>query len=253
MWRSISSRLLHPAIFGERRETDQVSAYLDSDTGVFVEVGAYDPEILSQTLHLENAGWRGILIEPLAERAELLRRRRKATVFEVAAGAPEDAGRLLPLQVAGALSTLRAEPRELKVRASETRMVPVRTLDSILEEAGIETVDFVSIDVEEAELDVLRGFSLERYRPRLVLIEDGMLHLDKHRHMLARGYKLVRRTALNNWYVPRAAEFPISAVGRLQFLRKLYLGLWLRRARRAIAVRRRARGDGRSQSLKGMA
>jgi hypothetical protein len=70
-----------------------------------------------------------------------------------------------------------------------------------------------------------------------------MLTLDQHSYMLARGYKLVRRTGLNKWYVPRETAFQVSLVGRLQFLRKLYLGLWPRRLKRARALKRRERSN----------
>jgi FkbM family methyltransferase len=243
MWRGISTRLLSPAVLGDANEARLVAAYLASATGVFVEIGAHEPVFLSQTHHLEKAGWRGVLIEPLAECAEMLRRERTAQVFQVAAGSPEDEGRVLPLLVAGALSTLGPSLRQLDARASGVRNVPVRTVDSILCEAGIDNVDFVSIDVEGTELAVLRGFALEKFRPRLVLIEDGVQHLDKHRYMLERGYKLVRRTALNNWYIPRETAFPVSLFGRLQLLRKLYLGLWPRRLKQAVREWRKARRE----------
>ena len=129
----------------------------------------------------------------------------------------------MPLLVAGALSTLKSTIVE-DVRPTEIRQVVVRTLDAILAEAGVERIDFLSVDVEGAELAVLRGFSIARYRPRLILIEDDVQDLAKHAYLEARGYKLVRRTALNNWYVPRETPFPISLFGRWQLIRKLYLG-----------------------------
>jgi hypothetical protein len=109
--------------------------------------------------------------------------------------------------------------------------VPIRTLDAILCEAGIGGIDLLSIDVEGTELDVLAGFTIERYRPRLILLEDDTRTRDKHGYMTARGYKLVRRTDLNNWYVPRDTAFPVSLFGRWQLLRKMYLGAPLRRWR----------------------
>jgi FkbM family methyltransferase len=229
------------SVLDDEREQELIGAFLGNAPGTFVEVGANDPILLSQTRHLEGRGWDGILVEPLREYAEQLRSGRRARVFQVAAGAPEDEGKKLPLLVAGALSTLESSIVE-DVRPSEIRHVPVRTLDSMLAEAGLDRVDFLSIDVEGAELAVLRGFSIARYRPRLILVEDDVHDLTKHVYLTARGYKLVRRTALNNWYVPTGTRFPISPFGRWQLIRKLYLGTWWRRLKRRRKLRRRNAG-----------
>src|SRR5262249_16658771 len=230
--------VLAKSILGGEKEQELVGEFLGQAPGTFVEVGANDPVLLSQTYHLEQAGWRGILIEPLRECAQRLAAARRARVFAVAAGAPEDDGRELPLLIAGALSTLKASIVE-DVRPAEVRPVPVRTLNSMLAEIGFERVDFLSVDVEGAELAVLRGFSIARYRPRLILIEDDVQDLSKHAYLKAHGYKLVPRTALNNWYVPKQTDFPVSMFGRWQIIRKLYLATWWRRFKRRRKLRRR--------------
>lgn len=205
-----------------------IAEFFAGEIGVFVEAGANEPIAGSQSYRLEQNGWSGILVEPLSEYAERLRKMRSAVVYEAAAGAPEDCGKKRRLLVAGGLSTLQAM---IKIGADvqEVRSVLVKTLDSMLKQSQIERVDFVSVDVEGAEMDVLRGFSLQRYRPRLLLIEDDVHSRDKHHYIVARGYKLVRRTNLNNWYVPAGTWFPVSLWGRWQLFRKLYLGAPLRR------------------------
>jgi len=55
--------------------------------------------------------------------------------------------------------------------------VPVRTLDELLVD-HVGDVDLVVLDVEGAELAVLEGFSLGRWRPRALLIEDNSLGTD---------------------------------------------------------------------------
>jgi FkbM family methyltransferase len=235
---AMAANLLRKSVLGDADERHLIAEFLGPAPGTFVEVGANDPVVLSQTYHLEQRGWRGILVEPLRECAERLRAARRARVFAVAAGAPENDGRELPLLVAGALSTLQASIVE-DVAAAEVRSVPVRTLDSMLAEAGFDRVDFLSVDVEGAELAVLRGFSIARYRPRLILIEDDVQDLSKHAYLEACGYKLVRRTALNNWYVPKQTDFPVSMFGRWQIIRKLYLATWWRRFKRRRKLRRR--------------
>ncbi len=104
--------------------------------------------------------------------------------------------------------------------------MPTRTLDDILAEAGAPSpLDFVSIDVETHELDVLHGFDLARWRPRLLLIEDHVTSLATHRYLTRAGYRLIRRTGLNGWYVPQADAPRIGLYGSWQFARKYYLAL----------------------------
>src|SRR5262245_56328865 len=74
--------------------------------GYFVEVGAHDPRQGSQTFALEQAGWRGVLVEPLPDLAAALRAERSAQVFPVACSSPQNAGRTMVLHLAGVFSSL---------------------------------------------------------------------------------------------------------------------------------------------------
>ena len=112
--------------------------------------------------------------------------------------------------------------------------VPVRTLDDLLEEAAAPTpVDFVSIDVEGHEVEVLSGFDLARWRPRLILVEDHVTNLATHRFLTRAGYRLIRRTGLNGWYVPRskATWIGLGWFGWWQIARKYYFALPIRMLR----------------------
>ncbi len=218
--------LFTPAVtFDEAAERQDVASYFGGKPGIFVDVGANEPKDHSQTWHLEQKGWRGILVEPVREYSDKLRAERTARVFNVACGAPEQHGRVLPLKVLGALSTLADNFREPGMSPSEVRLIPVVTLNSILSGAGIEKIDFLSIDVEGFEIEVLKGFFIEKHRPALLLVEDHARGWSLHRYLIAHGYKRVRRTCLNSWYVPQEVEFPMSLFGRLQMFRKFVLGV----------------------------
>jgi FkbM family methyltransferase len=223
----LRSALFTRAIFRNEEEQAVVGDYFRGTIGVFVEVGAYQPIEYSQTYHLEQLGWSGILIEPLAEHAQALRTSRRARVFEVACGAPEHHGASMPIRVSGGLSTFR-NTRNRSLLSSETRSIRMVTLDSILGSAGIEKIDLLSIDVEGIEVEVLRGFDIRRFQPRLVLLEDMAHDFKRHRFMRAHGYKRVRRTGNNSWYVRESDRFPISLFGRFQLLRKYCLSVPLR-------------------------
>ena len=104
--------------------------------------------------------------------------------------------------------------------------VPVRTLDSILTEAGTPVgFDFLSIDVEGHEIEVLRGFNIGRWRPQLILLEDHVADLSKHQYLLAAGYRIVRRYDNNGWYVPSESGATRQWRDGWEISRKYYLAL----------------------------
>jgi FkbM family methyltransferase len=223
-------------------ETRLIVEFFGGRKGYFVEVGANDPRDLSQTWHLEQAGWTGVLIEPQPALAGRLRANRSAKVFAVACSSPENAGRALPLHVAGPLSALDRD-RMAPGAAPETVVkVPVKTLDGVLDDAGAHPgFDFLSIDVEGHEIEVLRGFDIARWRPRLLLLEDHVATLAAHRHLNAAGYRIVRRLGNNGWYVPRQSPVRCRVADRWEILRKYYLALpirWLRNCSRRLRARR---------------
>ena len=209
-----------------------MAAFFGNIKGYYVEVGANDPRERSQTWHLEQQGWTGVLIEPQLDLAATLRAERKGKVFAVACSSPAKAGQELSLHVAGPLSSL--DRRSMAPGASPEKVirVPVRTLDSILEEAGSPAAfDFLSIDVEGHEIEVLQGFDLARWRPRLIMIEDHVADLSKHRYLNAAGYRIIRRYENNGWYVPGDSSVACRWADRWEILRKYYLALPFRMLR----------------------
>lgn len=220
-----------------------IAAFFGNRKGYFVEVGANEPRARSQTFHLEQAGWTGILIEPQPQLAAQLHAERKAKVFAVACSSPENAGRMLPLHVAGPLSALDRERMAPGAVPDAVIDVPVRTLDSVLEEAQAPAgFDFLSIDVEGHELDVLRGFDTARWRPQLILLEDHVADLSKHRALRAAGYRIVRRYENNGWYVPRGSAVQATLSDRWEIVRKYYLALPFRFLRNLSRRLRKGQG-----------
>jgi FkbM family methyltransferase len=224
-----------------------------STSGFFVDVGANDPVLDSQTWRLEQLGWSGVLVEPQRELAENLRRRRRAKIYSVACSSPANSGKMMPLHLAGIQSSLKPDffvPDMRRIGISE---VPVTTVDEILTDAKAPVpIDFVSIDVETHEIEVLSGFDLAKWRPRLILIEDIVLNLRLHRYLKARGYKWMRRTGINSWYVPRDQPARIGLFGKLQFFRKYYLGTPFRILRemfRPLRHRMKERGQSRAAKM----
>lgn len=230
------------AIFGSEHQERRIAEFFgEGYRGTFVDVGAADALTSSQTYDLERAGWSGVLIEPRPDCAEDLRRQRRVPVFQVACSSPERAGTTMTLHLAGGHSSLNDEFVLAGLKPEGAITVAVRTLDDVLIEANITApIDLVSIDVEGHEVDVLMGFDLQRWRPRLLVIEDHVLNLNLHRLTQSLGYKWVQRVDLNGWYVPNDNPIRVSGIGRLQFIRKYYLSLptrWVRDGLRRLRAR----------------
>jgi FkbM family methyltransferase len=202
----------------------EVREFFGPGTGYFIEVGASHPTAGSPTWHLEQDGWRGVLVEPRPDLAAFLVTARKAQVFAVACVAPAQADKSLPLQVGG---TTPAAPTAYSV------IVPTRTLDSVLQEAAAPTpVNLLAVDVKRGAVDVLNGFNFERWRPRLILVEDHVGSLRTHGYLKSKGYRLIRRVGFSGWYVPNEMAARPSRQER-RAIRKYYVALPFRRMRNA--------------------
>jgi FkbM family methyltransferase len=233
----------------EQFEKAEVRAFFkNSQNGVFVEVGANDPvAVTSQTWHLEQLGWSGVLIEPIEHLCAIARKKRPASkIVNVACTSSDTAGYAelkIPVVAHAQISAhagLNPELDQSGYQRWDIHLVKARTLDSVLEDNGISNIDFLSIDVEGTELDVLKGFSFSKHRPKLVLIEDKLVYLDKHRFLRRQGYRLLRRTGFNNWYIPAETLHCSPSGEQLRLFRKIYLSLPLRRLKVFIKKRKQA-------------
>lgn len=199
---------------------DKTLAYIfRGKVGTCVEVGAYDGIYLSNTYHFEQLGWRCILIEPNRDLCKRIREvRNNAMVFECAASDQTTQAWLYAggndrddMYSSLEPSKLLAEPRR-----AMSYPVKIRPLDTILEEANITSIDFLTIDVEGHEAAVLNGITLDRWKPLIVLIEDNSDLSDAtiERHMSEAGYFRLYRTGVNDWYAR-------NNLGRMRLLTKI--------------------------------
>jgi FkbM family methyltransferase len=236
---------LEPPNFDECRLI--LEAFQFEREGFFIDVGANDPRQNSLTYILERLGWTGMLIDPLSAcYQKLLRDRPRSRSFHCACVRPDKIGKIIlhAPDAASVAATIEKNVDDFDIKYSFTESCDAVTLDSLVSTVNPARIDFLSIDTEGTELDVLLGFDLARHRPRLILIEDKLYHLAKHRYLTQQGYKLVKRTMLNDWYVP-APENTLtirnSFVEQIRLLRKINpLSAYFRRKRRERRMREAA-------------
>ena len=184
--------------------------------GFFIEVGAFDGYHFSVTFGLEAMGWNGLLIEALPEKAEKCRQRRPhSRVVHSALGRRGASGTVEFVSVqddyGGMLSFIEADSDHSRWLADKTFQtgrikVSVTSLDALLEgHSG--PIDAAVIDVEGGELDVLDGFNLDRFKPRLLLLEDNFAEKNSalEDYMAKQPYVFAGWLEVNRLYV-RAGE-----------------------------------------------
>jgi FkbM family methyltransferase len=142
------------------------------DLGCAVDVGANNGIFLSNTLEFELSGWTVLCIEPnplLVEEGRACRRLWR----QVAAGETERIADFSSVDQYPYASNSGVEIRHGGAHLTTSRhRVQMMRLDVILEQAGFHQLDLVTIDVEGYEPEVLRGLTLERWKPTILVVES---------------------------------------------------------------------------------
>jgi FkbM family methyltransferase len=179
-----SDRYSHPAL----HDLDRKLANWLPESGFFVEAGAYDGFIQSNTYWLERfRSWSGVLVEPVPHLFARARRvRPRSHVVNCALVSPDLGESAVTIRYGGLMSLIKgarggSDDENRHVEAGDMFglddvaydiSVPARTLTSVLHEARApEAIDLLSLDVEGYEASVLRGLDLDRFRPRFIVIE----------------------------------------------------------------------------------
>jgi FkbM family methyltransferase len=204
----------HPVEFRAQYGEDAAlwDLFRHQTSGFFIEAGAFDGYEFSVSYALECVGWTGLLVEPIPERAEQCRARRTGSRVVHAALSHPGAAPALEFTVVddewgGMLSYLTTDEAHRAAitasgRSSRRVSVPVTTLDALLADHAGE-VDAAVIDVEGGEVDVLRGFDLARFRPKVLMLEDNSRseHSPLGRYMQQQAYVLAGWVEVSRVYV----------------------------------------------------
>lgn len=183
--------------------------------GFFVDVGAYHPTLYSNTCFFYRMGWRGINIEPNPEYIWMFQKYRNRDI-NLAVGV-SDVETDLPYYMFNepALNTVEEAIAKRPTRNKERvypigkTVINVRRLETILQEHLPENrkIDFLSVDVEGHEFQVILSNDWERFRPKCLLVEvlysdlEEIIRSKLHRFMKEAGYTLHAKTANTLFYL----------------------------------------------------
>ncbi|MBC7405103.1 MAG: FkbM family methyltransferase [Cytophaga sp.] len=212
--------------FGEDRILAEI--FNKKATGLCIEVGANDGVNDSTTMYFEKLGWNCILVEPNPILCKLIRSFRNSTLIEAAASNENGKTSLFVAEGserAHGVSTIDSTDVALnKIKSygftyNEVQ-VETTTVNEILDNLKIDrAIDFVSVDVEGHELKVLEGFSLERWKPVVILVEDNSnyINADVSNYLKTFGYLRFMRTGVNDWYAHKTNKQLVNFYSRSRY------------------------------------
>jgi FkbM family methyltransferase len=180
--------------------------------GVFFDIGAYDPIHISNSYHFEKNGWDCYLFEANTELIPNLKAQRK-NVFNYALY-DEDKDEI-EFNVVDTGNNWTAGFSAVELSTDYERIfptnnkkirkvkVPQRKMDTILknELSHVQHIDIMSIDIEGGELKMLEGFNLQKYPPRLIVIENVCDDINYNDYLNKFNYKLDKQICYNQYYL----------------------------------------------------
>ena len=209
--------------YAQRGEDQRLLRYLglretaNDTTGFYVDIGAWEPTVDSVTKHFYDAGWWGINIEPVPHYAAKLRAERPRDInLELATSDTKGTAEMVVYEGSG-LSTLCEEHKNHAYSfVRSTISVPIsplrETLDAVsaslvaVQRGTLPAIDFLKVDVEGHEREVILGNDWERYRPKIIVIEATKPGTDTPAwdtwdHLIIEAdYEFLEFDGLNRWY-----------------------------------------------------
>lgn len=177
------------------------------DKGYYVDVGANHEEYHSVTKYFYNKGWNGINIEPIPRLIKEFNKKRPRDInLAVAVSNKKGSLELREYPEYDGFSTLSAESKndpDKKELPYIDYIVPVDTLESIFAEHKVKKIDFLKIDVEGYESEVLQSNNWTKYRPTVICIEANHRISNWANLLLDNRYEKVIFDGLNEYYIAK--------------------------------------------------
>ena len=194
------------ATYAQRGEDTKLWSFFDKKDGHYIDIGANDPVIDSVSKSFYDRGWSGINVEPLPFLARELdiAQPRSRTICAGISDKPEIGVLHFDPNRTG-LSTLSAK-YGYDEKLEQSLVIPLITLAELCERYVRWPIDWLKIDVEGWETQVIRGGDWEKYRPSIVVVEATvpMTTIPSHEEwepmLTDADYEMIWNDGLNRFY-----------------------------------------------------
>lgn len=211
---------------------DQLSNRIlnNPDNGFFIDIGAHDGIYINNTLYFSKKNWKGVCVEAHPDYAEICKKKRSnknTIVLSCACGESDDDNITLYSNYRGSLSTTNPDTKlhnfyknsgygpwykgqnynkKVNNMTNGPILISSLTLDTIIDKYLSKlnfnsncSIDILSIDVDGSEKYVLKGFSIQKYKPKIIIIEHTTPNNSDYilNYLKSNNYKLLFKTPSN--------------------------------------------------------
>jgi len=180
--------------------------------GVMLDIGAYHPIQNNNSYHFEKNGWDTYCFEANSLMLPSLNKERgKVLNFAISDEDNKDIEFNVVRSINGSyagMSAIDVDPmmaEKFKNWVEETIKVKAltRTLDNIMskELSSVDKIDIISLDVEGGEYNVLKGFDLNKWKPKVLLVENYFNKNNLDEYIKGHGYKLDKKFNADEFYI----------------------------------------------------
>ena len=178
--------MIYYSQYGQDTIFKQFFEHKKIENGFFLDVGSVDGIYISNTLLLEKEGWNGICVEAHPSFFEFLKSNRKSKCYSCAAGEEDKESCDFYAYHRASYSSLnehvalgKNDPTgEVNGVMNGKIKIPMRKLDSILEENEVKKIDLITIDVDGSEKQTLPGLTLNKWNPLILMLEHSVVGQD---------------------------------------------------------------------------
>lgn len=173
----------HQISFSQQGEDIIIEKFFrEQKIGFYVDIGAYHPVTYSNTFLLHKRGWRGINIDPNPETIRLFQLARKEDVnlqCAVASTSKEYVYNIFNMSAVNTIDDTHAahwssvEGFEI-VTQQNIIAIPLKEILNNHLPLNMK-IDFMNIDVEGFDLEVLKSNDWNKYRPTLIMVEEQLM------------------------------------------------------------------------------
>jgi FkbM family methyltransferase len=190
-------------------------AFAGQRTGMYIDIGAGHPIADNVSFWFYERGWNGIVVEPQRNLIDLYARLRPrdTRVCSLVGHRSGDASFHVFDRLHGLSTAIETHAHAAAALGApyQTVRMPMVSLAQLCIDHDVTTIDFLKIDVEGGEAEVLLGGAWRRYRPRVVIVEaltplSGEPSWDQWEpFLLGQGYRFALFDTLNRFYVAEEA------------------------------------------------